>query len=319
MSRRRQNEMHHAIPHCPPSYDGTLAEFYREYAAHVLPAVGDVEHLRRLIVDECSKTDSRFVVRKVRDLERGREYQTASGVRFVPSDNAPAWWMHYVAFTRQRPTALDRMPTWMFEVARCIPTSVNTAGWHVAHIFNTNDRNTDWQNWSRAELTRRFIRNVHPCNCFYIPKPDWHRYGGDLQVIAFFATEYAKRYGAVWSEFLQLAGGVPLPAVDGKSTRYAYPLTQPAPSHSPYPSAAPSSSRVAASYRFSRLCFKAAVIEPLSWDDVFEVVTPVGTFRMSKADFYRDFPGVVQTRSYRESGIYHYPKVPAVALRYLVG
>ena len=46
------------------------------------------------------------------------------------------------------------------------------------------------------------------------------------------------------------------------------------------------------------------------------MVTPEGTFRMTKADFYRDFAGVVRTASYREKGIYHYPKVPRSAVRY---
>ena len=257
----------------------------------------------------------------VRDLERGQEYQTASGERLVPSDNAPAWWMHYVAFTCSRPPDLTAMPTHMFEVAQRIPSHVSAAGWHVAHIYNAKDRNTDWQNWTRAELTRRFVRNVHPCNCFYIPKPEWQRYGADPQVIAFFATEYAKRYGRIWEEFRELAGGGPLPVVDGQGIRYVYPLNRAA-----QPTAAGSRPRsplapegqVAVSYRFSRLCFKAAFNEPLAWGDVFEVVTPAGTFRMTKAAFYRDFPGVVKTRSYRESGIYHYPKVPAIALRYQV-
>jgi len=42
-------------------------------------------------------------------------------------------------------------------------------------------------------------------------------------------------------------------------------------------------------YEFSRLGFKADVIEPLRDRDSFRVVTPVGTFQMTKAEFYRDF------------------------------
>ena len=65
----------------------------------------------------------------------------------------------------------------MFEVSRCLPTNINGAGWHVAHILNTKDRNIEWKNWSREELVRRFVRNIHPCNCYYIPKRNWHRHG----------------------------------------------------------------------------------------------------------------------------------------------
>ena len=40
-------------------------------------------------------------------------------------------------------------------------------------------------------------------------------------------------------------------------------------------------------------------------------------FRMTKADFYRDFSNVPQTASYRDSRIYHYSKTPERARKYL--
>ena len=52
---------------------------------------------------------------------------------------------------------------------------------------------------------------------------------------------------------------------------------------------------------------------------MFEVVTPEGTVRMTKRELHRDFAGVLTTRSYAEGRIYHYPKVPKVALKYKVG
>jgi len=72
-------------------------------------------------------------------------------------------------------------------------------------------------------------------------------------------------------------------------------------------------------YEFSRLCFKADIIEPLSDGDSFRVITPVGIFQMTKADFYRDFVNVVRSHSYSEGGIYHYPTVPQKALQYRIG
>ncbi len=68
-----------------------------------------------------------------------------------------------------------------------------------------------------------------------------------------------------------------------------------------------------ATYEFSRLCFKRDVIEALAPQDVFRVITPNGTYQMTKADFYRVFSNVAQSRSYLENGIYHYPKLPARA------
>lgn len=72
----------------------------------------------------------------------------------------------------------------------------------------------------------------------------------------------------------------------------------------------------AVTYNFSRLCFKASQIEPLQDDQAFRVVTPVGTFQMTKAEFHRAFPKVIMSKSYSENGIYHYPSVPKSALPY---
>jgi hypothetical protein len=77
-------------------------------------------------------------------------------------------------------------------------------------------------------------------------------------------------------------------------------------------------SAVPTTYDFSRLCFRHDMIEPIGQSEAFQVITPVGTFQMSKSDFYRDFPNVVESKSYREDGIYHYPKVPARAERYRI-
>lgn len=70
----------------------------------------------------------------------------------------------------------------------------------------------------------------------------------------------------------------------------------------------------------TRLHFKADVIEPLRMDDVFEIITPRATWRMTKADFYRLFPNVLRSKSYagarRE---YHYPTPPGKAEQFRVG
>jgi hypothetical protein len=142
------------------------------------------------------------------------------------------------------------------------------------------------------------------------------------------AARYRERYGAVWGEFVEWAQGKPMQENDG-SLRYVYPL---APSgkkshtittaanriHVARSSETGRAEGVAASYRYSRLCFKADVIEPLQDDEVFEVVTPVGRFQMTKSEFYESFPNVVATSSYRVGRIYHFPKVPAAAMRYRI-
>lgn len=67
-------------------------------------------------------------------------------------------------------------------------------------------------------------------------------------------------------------------------------------------------------YEFSRFCFKADAIEHLTANDAFIVHTPKGSFQMTKADFYDVFSNVAKTKSYKERGIYIYPKTPAKAL-----
>jgi hypothetical protein len=71
-------------------------------------------------------------------------------------------------------------------------------------------------------------------------------------------------------------------------------------------------------YTFTRLCFKRGIIEPLGWLDEFRVITPVGTFQMSKEQFYEVFANVVKSRSYQQDGIYHYPTVPEKAQQFLL-
>ncbi len=69
-------------------------------------------------------------------------------------------------------------------------------------------------------------------------------------------------------------------------------------------------------YTFSRLGFRADIIEPLNDDESFEIVTPDGTYVMTKGQFYDTFANVTKTMSYRERGLYHYPTIPQKALRY---
>ncbi len=70
---------------------------------------------------------------------------------------------------------------------------------------------------------------------------------------------------------------------------------------------------LSATYEFSRLGFKRDVIERLGTNQRFQVVTPQGSFEMTRGDFERVFANVVQSQSYRLKGLYHYPVVPEKA------
>lgn len=71
-------------------------------------------------------------------------------------------------------------------------------------------------------------------------------------------------------------------------------------------------------YERTRLYFDADLIEPLDWDDVIRIVTPEGTFEMTKRQVYDTFSNVVKTLSYRRRRVYHYRKTPDKALQYRV-
>lgn len=71
-------------------------------------------------------------------------------------------------------------------------------------------------------------------------------------------------------------------------------------------------------YSATRLLFKRAVIEPLSMDEFFQIVTPQGTFQFTRRQFEAEFPNVVKTKSYRIKGAYHYASTPQRALKYLI-
>lgn len=73
----------------------------------------------------------------------------------------------------------------------------------------------------------------------------------------------------------------------------------------------------AARYSASRLRFDAAVIEPLGPDAPFQIDTPDGSFRMTKAEFHEHFANVAATASYR-AGSYSYSTTPQKALRFRV-
>lgn len=71
-------------------------------------------------------------------------------------------------------------------------------------------------------------------------------------------------------------------------------------------------------YTSSRLCFKADLIEPLNDSDSFIVYTPNGTFKFTKADFYRVFSNVIGTKSYQEGRMYSYKYPPKRAMQFLL-
>lgn len=323
----------------PLAFEGFLDALYRE---HLEPAALDADLVREFhnaLKRNLESQRPHFLLRKVRGTERREQSLAADGYSFVATDNAPAWWTyaalaagHRIALSATR-EVFQTIPCHMFDVAkRSAPTPADS-GWHIAHIFDVKDRDTDFARWGRVELTRRFIRNIHPVNYFLLPKTDWQRWGGDARVVGYMAARHAERYGEVWKEFLHLAGVedrgfarangdvritiAPSPSEPPAETARSKTAARRATVRRPAAAASRASGPIALSYRAARLHFKRDLIEPLALVDRFAVETPVGTFSLTKQEFYDVFPNVIESRSYREHGGYHFPQPPKKALQFL--
>jgi hypothetical protein len=320
--------------HSPSNFDGPLEKLVEEFVLPNLPSPEIVASCHRLLIDYCFRDDPVFLIRGIKGTTRGEVYFTDTEARFKATDNAPAWWMHFVLFheielsAETFPTVVATIPTHMFEISAHLPHSINSAGWHVAHVGDVKDGNTDFAHWNHRELTARFLRNVHPCNCFYLPKSNWQKWGADKSIIGFAASLYAERYSEIWKEFVTMSqldlSRLPRPP---QSIRYHYSDSDKRKEQygaGSLKTTPPLGNRIAdenqkvVSYSASRLLFKADVIERLKDSERFRVVTPEASYEMSKADFVRAFPKVRETKSYRESRIYHYRKPPAAAAKFLV-
>jgi hypothetical protein len=320
----------HPLVPSPPSYDGTLQDFAGEYVIPNLPSAETVEvfhdQLRAYILAE----DPLFLVRAVRGTERRGIYKTDDRTRFKATDNAPAWWtalaQGYQIDDDAFAEVIATMPAHLFDVAKtCAPTA-NGAGWHIAHIFDVKDRNVDYERWTRVDIAERFIRNIHPCNYFLLAHPEWQRWGRQDSVINYFAGLYERRYKRIWPDFHALAGygdcgfndvsePIPYHYFAAHSERTA---ETPSTRSAAVNIAASTNRAVAVEYQAPRLLFKRDIIETLDVTEAFRIVTPVGTFQMTKAEFYDVFANVVATRSYRQNGIYHYSTLPQKAERFRV-
>jgi hypothetical protein len=335
------------LPASPSVFDGSLADLAARHLVPALPSVDVVLEIHERLVQYVREGDPLFLVRQIRGTERRLDYHGRDGVRMRATDNSPAWWMYAALRAGHRiardaiSAVIETIPCHMFDVApRSAPVPAS-AGWHIAHILNVKDRNLDYANWSRREVVRRFIRNIHPANYFLLPKVEWQRLGNDPGIVDYFAAVYRERYADIWDEYAELAEfDRPWPAGSLGATRVAFGgQTMPPPGGKPNALAAeprPTGQRPAQgspevpvrhtsagqgatlTYRASRLLFKRDLIEALPESGLFRVQTPVGDFEMTKAEFYAVFPGVTASRSYREGGVYHFPSPPKRAERFRV-
>ena len=196
----------------PRSFDGTLDELFTRFIAPNMPDVEDVVEFHRAVRAYVKRPDALFLLRQMRGTQRRATYATREGLRFKATDTAPAWWTHTAVFQRGRVASdaivdvVATMPAHLYD--NPLPQAISAAqrGWHLAAIFPVKDASADYREYSRRDLVSRFVRNVHPCNYFLIPKGNWQQWSTDARVIGYFADLHAARYAEVWPEFVALAG-----------------------------------------------------------------------------------------------------------------
>lgn len=195
------------IPRPPACFDGTIADFFDEHMRKVLPSAVSVAAFHSQLTKYLESPTPLCLTRFISGQKRGHEI-TINGVRCKPTDNAPAWWIHNSLFQGEQDrwnsfeSAVADTPCHFFSVNGRLPKSISEAGWHVAHIFTAKDGDTHTENWN---LKVRFVRNIHPCNYFYVPKSSWRKFGGAPGIIGYVVSRYREIYGDVWDDFLNHA------------------------------------------------------------------------------------------------------------------
>jgi hypothetical protein len=194
-----------AIAPPPASYDGRFSAFYERYIEPNLPTNQKVREFDLRLRQYLSEQDPVHVVRYVKGLTRGTIYRTCEGLRILPTDNAPVWWVHSLlhsqaALPEDGSDLFETMPHHFFRMAGI--KTLNQAGYHAAHILPAKNRETDWQRWTRSELARRMFVNIHPCNIFLVAKTEWTQNGGRPDIIAWIIDAYLHRYGSTMERFL---------------------------------------------------------------------------------------------------------------------
>ena len=206
---------------CPPQFSSTLADFVNQHVAPNLLSEKKVAEFHKGLMQYAKSNDAIYILRKMRGTMRfirGIDetiYSTNEGVRFKASDNSPAWWIHYLLFHGDFKSLdsfqklIDDIPMHMYSkpgpsINITRGKTINSFGYHVAHIYDVKDGKTDYENYSKKEIIKRFIRNIHPLNCFYISTVRWQYYGKKIEISSYFANLFSKKYGRTWTEFIEM-------------------------------------------------------------------------------------------------------------------
>lgn len=292
----------------PPQFTGPFSEFFERYVWPYAPSIARVVEFDQFFRSYLNSENPIHVLRAVKPLERGVEYQSNEGYRILPTDNSPVWWLH--AFLRTNaalPTDPEKffttLPTHMFKLPRNMQY-LNARGFHAAHLVNAKNGNTDWKSWPRKELIRRTLVNIHPLNMFLVAKVDWQKYGGHPHFLRWISGQYLNRYGDVMRSFLDdigVAGAQTSGAID-PIYEYGNNLTEVAGKRILDPSPI-SKVRHLARPRIERISIGTGTL--------LKIEAPYGRFEIyhdDLLDWVSAHLTALNTPSWTDQGVYHWPK-----------
>ena len=198
------------IPRTPSTFKGTLRRYVDEHLEPAMPPRDAVLTWHEAVVSHAASQTTTLLVRSTPGLKPGDELTTRKDRRLRMTDNAPAWWVHAVAFSGRTPPSaglesiLNDVWCRMFGAR---PDHANAAGWYVAHILRAKpDGDGAPEFWSDEAAKKRFIRNISPLNHFLVPKGNGSDVGERSAVIATVADWARGRYGSVFDSFLRESG-----------------------------------------------------------------------------------------------------------------
>lgn len=292
----------------PPQFRGPFSEFFEKYVWPNSPSTERVLEFDQFLRSYLNSEAPIHVLRAVQPLVRGVERQNKGGHRILPTDNSPVWWLHAFLLTNKAlPTDQEKffatLPAHMFHLPKGVQY-LRDFGFHAAHLVNAKNGNTDWQSWTRKELVRRTLVNIHPLNVFLVAKDNWRKFGGHPHVLGWVSSQYLHRYGDIMRSFLS--------DVDAARTHTSVSIEQNYQFGNESTEVAggkqylrPSSMNIR---HLSRPRIEKALV---GTSTTIKIEAAYGSFEIEHdnlLDWVSEHLNTLNTRSWTERGIYHWPK-----------
>jgi hypothetical protein len=310
------------IPICPTRLPEDLTDPIQRFAAAwvaspLRPRVSqELARAWEALVEEWIRAPALPLYIRKSSAIRGQVLTHATGRLLIPCDNTTAVWAFTLALEGECPSLQEVVASvrsneipYSFTGLRGRFAQFYAVGWKLAHIVEVGLQTREQlEHLPIATLEDHFRKLVLPSNMFAIPKA-WAGLGEIPEII-----EAIRSSG---EHELSASMRAPAPSRSPAMPRASWASTQ-------FPVSEERATAVANrvlrsnTYQATRLLFKASVIERLTDDQTFRIETPEGTYEMTKAQFHTTFSNVVESDTYKRTGVYSYNRTPEKARRYMI-